>query len=114
MGGHQIDEEYRSDQMTSRKDGDPESLGIGGPPDNEAVEIDSLHLGDSGIHLSQGADENQYYRRRQADDGELQRGEKINKTVEHADQRFLRDEAAPIAGISQRRVSEIPRARWGR
>ena len=79
VGGEEIGEQDKNDQVSSRKDR-PSPRGIG-PADQHALEIAPLNLMKTAIHLGESSDKNQHQGRRETDHRELQRGENLQQAM---------------------------------
>jgi len=79
--GNQVNQQDRTDQMATRKNGDFESGGFGRPPYKQTLKIALLRFMNPEMNLGQRPGEDQNHSSRQTDDRQLQRGNQINESA---------------------------------
>ena len=77
MGREKVDQEQGPDDVATRKPGNSQLRAGQSEEEEETFEIPIFRFIDSDVHLIQGPDKDKHHRRRQADDGELERGERL-------------------------------------
>ena len=82
VGGDQIHQQHRADQVAAGKHRDFETAGCRGPPDEPALEILFLDEIQAEPHLRQRPGKHQHQRRGETKEGEAQRGDSFQQSVE--------------------------------
>src|SRR5581483_6871637 len=83
VGGNQIQQQYAANQITAGKYRHLPAGTLRAPPDNEAAEPPALRQVETIIHLGHRPEKNQQHRQSKTDDGQSERGEKLDNAVGH-------------------------------
>ena len=84
VGGEQIDDQQRSQQVAAGQQNRPLVIAHGRPPDKPAFEVARLRLVKPFMHLRQRAHKHQQQPRAQQHDGQPQRGQQFGESIKHS------------------------------
>src|SRR4051812_18685287 len=79
----QVHQQHRANQMAAWKNRQPETSGVSGPPDEHALEIALLSFVNTEVNLGYRTSKNQYHRRSQTNNCQLERRKQINNSTPH-------------------------------
>ena len=85
VGGEQIDDQQRSQQVAAGQQNRPLVIADGRPPDQPALEVARLRLVKPFMHLRQRAHKDEQQPGAQQHDGQPERGQRFNEPIKHLD-----------------------------
>src|SRR3954470_24382179 len=101
----QVHQQHCANQMAARKNRQPEATGVSGPPDKHALEIALLGFVNTKVNLGDRTSKNQYHRRSQTNNCQLERRKQINNSTPHV----AKTETGSIAGTQRTWIFDLPK-----